>query len=155
MYNTNMTKRCTKCKIEKPISQFSFKIKTRGLRQYQCKKCSRKLLRSHYNRNKTYYVEKARKRNDRIKLEILNFIQGYLLEHPCIDCGETDPVVLEFDHKHKKDKFKEVSLLIRGRYPIQIVKDEMQKCEIRCANCHRRKTAKQFNWFKGKDALVA
>ncbi len=150
-----MRKRCTKCKKDKPISQFSFKIKALGLHHYQCKKCTRELIRKHYTNNKKYYVEKSKKRNSIIKLEILNFIQSYLLKHPCIDCGETDPVVLEFDHKHKKDKFKEVSLLIRGRYPIQIVKNEMQKCEIRCANCHRRKTAKQFNWFKRKDALVA
>lgn len=150
-----MTKRCTKCKNNKPVNQFSFKVQALGLRHYQCKKCTRELIRNHYNNNKAYYLEKTKKQNSKNRLEILSFIQDYLLKHPCLDCGEKDPVVLEFDHKNKKDKLKEVSLLIRGRYPIQIVKEEIQKCDIRCANCHRRKTAKQFKWFKGKNALVA
>lgn len=154
-YNTYMTKCCTKCKKDKPFNQFSFKRKALGLRHYQCKKCTRELIRNHYNNNRTYYLEKTRKRNGKNRLEILNLVQDYLLKHPCIDCGEKDPTVLEFDHKHKKDKFREISKLIRGRYPIRVVKEEIGKCDIRCANCHRRKTAKQFKWFKGKDALVA
>jgi hypothetical protein len=28
------------------------------------------------------------------------------------------------------------------------VKNEIEKCDVRCANCHRRKTAKDFNWYK-------
>jgi hypothetical protein len=28
------------------------------------------------------------------------------------------------------------------------VSAEIDKCEVRCANCHRRKTVKQFKWFK-------
>jgi hypothetical protein len=26
--------------------------------------------------------------------------------------------------------------------------EELQKCDVRCANCHRRKTARDFKWFK-------
>ena len=70
----------------------------------------------------------------------------YLKKHPCVDCGEKDPVVLEFDHS--KDKLIEVSKLVRNVSSIDKMREEIEKCKIRCANCHRRKTAIQFGWYK-------
>jgi hypothetical protein len=58
--------------------------------------------------------------------------------HPCADCGETDPVVLEFDHLG--DKRFTIGVAIRDRN-WQSVLEEMAKCEVVCANCHRRRTA--------------
>ncbi|MEI6058968.1 MAG: hypothetical protein WCP89_04320, partial [archaeon] len=95
-----------------------------------------------------YYLIKTQKRNSKLTLETLNYIQQYLINNPCIDCGEGDITVLEFDHTGKIPKFKAVSLLIRAKYPLQKIKEEISKCEVRCANCHRRKTAKDFKWFK-------
>ncbi len=148
-----MSRQCAKCKKTKPISQFSFKIKNLGLRHYQCKKCTRGVIRRHYYNHKNYYLNKTKKRNAEYRLEMNQFITEYLSHHPCIDCKETDLRVLEFDHK--RDKLVAVSSLIRRRRPLQIIKDEIEKCEVRCANCHRRKTAKDFKWLKGSNALVA
>lgn len=69
----------------------------------------------------------------------------YLREHPCVDCGEKDIMVLEFDHQ--RDKLMDISTLIR-RGSLQTVKNEVAKCEVRCANDHRRKTAKDFNHWR-------
>lgn len=74
----------------------------------------------------------------------------YLLKHPCVDCGETDPVVLEFDHVRGLKKYF-VSTLIRKGYPILTIKREIMKCDVRCANCHRRVTAERLNHYKGED----
>jgi len=71
---------------------------------------------------------------------------NYLKKHQCVDCGEKDPVVLEFDHF--KNKLIEVSKLVGNVSPFKKMGDEIDKCEIRCANCHRRKTAIQFGWYK-------
>ncbi len=85
----------------------------------------------------------------RHRIKIRKMIRGYLDKHPCIDCGENDPVVLEFDHRVPADKFKSVSTMISGHYSWRRVLDEIQKCDIRCANCHRRKTYLQFErWGK-------
>ncbi len=69
----------------------------------------------------------------------------YLSEHPCVDCGESDIVVLEFDHVIGEKKWN-VSVLVHSPSPWATVEHEIAKCEVRCANCHRRRTAKQFNW---------
>jgi len=88
---------------------------------------------------------KARKRNKEFRLVIQKYIWNYLLNHPCVDCAERDPIVLEFDHI--KVKLMAVSKLI-SHGSINNIKLEIEKCEVRCANCHRRKTALQYSWYK-------
>ncbi len=147
-------KRCSKCKREKSLTEFSFKIKSLGLRQTQCKECARFLIRNHYTKNKGYYLAKAKKRNKILRDKVHSYLREYLLDHPCVDCGEKDIVVLEFDHKGEVPKLKAVCHLIRAQVPLEIIKAEVGKCEVRCANCHRRKTAKHYKWFKLNNALV-
>ena len=69
---------------------------------------------------------------------------NYLKEHPCINCGESDPVVLDFDRL--QDKKYNVSEMI-GAFGLKSVIKEINKCQVLCANCHRRKTAKDQNWY--------
>jgi hypothetical protein len=147
-------KKCSRCKKEKKIEEFNFKFKSTGQRQLQCRECTRLLIKNHYNSNREYYLKKTRKRNSKLKLVIQGYLEQYLSVHPCVDCGEPDIAVLEFDHKGEVKKFKAVAQLLKGRYSLEIVKKEIEKCEVRCANCHRRKTAKQFKWYKIKHALV-
>ncbi len=76
-------------------------------------------------------------------------IWNYLLKHPCIDCGETNPVVLDFDHRDDSTKLLNLGNAC-GLAWIKI-KAEIAKCDVRCCKCHRIRTAKQFgyyNWLK-------
>lgn len=82
------------------------------------------------------------KRNAEYNKIVTEYILDYFKTHPCADCGESDPIVLEFDHV--KDKVKEVSKLRRAN-SLDRVKLEIDKCEVRCANCHRRKTVARRN----------
>jgi hypothetical protein len=145
--------KCTRCKEEKSINEFNFKIKALNLRHKQCKDCTRLLIKNHYNKNKGYYLEKTHRRNTKLRLEIIGYLQQYLSERSCVDCGESDIAVLEFDHNGELPKFKAVSSLIKHGYPLQKIKEEIDKCDVRCANCHRRKTAKDFKWLKIKKPL--
>src|SRR5207302_6595194 len=72
-------------------------------------------------------------------------LQDYLRSHPCVDCGETDIVTLQFDHRDRATKRKEVALLV-VQTAWSIVQTEIAKCDVRCANCHRRRTALQLGW---------
>ena len=66
------------------------------------------------------------------------YVVEYLGRHPCADCGEDDVLVLEFDHL--RDKSFSIPWGIRNR-PWSLVLAEIEKCEVVCANCHRRRTA--------------
>jgi hypothetical protein len=71
------------------------------------------------------------------------------MTHPCIDCGESDPIVLEFDHREGEKKLAAVStLMTQMKASLKTIKAEIVKCDVRCANCHRRKTAKERGWYK-------
>lgn len=77
-----------------------------------------------------------------------------LSKKSCVDCGESDPVVLDFDHKNPKEKLRPVSKLLSGHWSWKSVESEIEKCEIRCANCHRRKTyVQQGGWGKTKKVV--
>lgn len=138
-------KRCTRCGKKKSLSEFNYKIKSKGIKNSHCKDCSRKYVREHYKKNRKYYLEKAKKRNKIVWLKVREALWEYLLVHPCVDCGEKDPIVLEFDHL--RDKKKNISSLTNDA-TLKKVLEEIAKCEVRCANCHRRKTALTQGWYK-------
>jgi hypothetical protein len=73
----------------------------------------------------------------------------YLKSHPCVGCGETDILVLEFDHEELKSERKKphsvTDLLKHSR--ARLIK-EIEKCEVRCANCHKRRTAIQMDSYR-------
>jgi len=73
-------------------------------------------------------------------------VNAYLASHPCIDCGEADVRVLEFDHVREK-KEGNIGDFVRGGMAWQRILLEISKCDVRCANCHRRKTVEQFGWL--------
>lgn len=64
------------------------------------------------------------------------FIQAYLETHPCVDCGETNPIVMEFDHV-TSDKQEDISRMVYSGRSLASIQAEVAKCEVRCANCHR------------------
>jgi hypothetical protein len=71
-------------------------------------------------------------------LFIRNFVRKRKENVPCVDCGVKYPYyVMDFDHLEDK-KFNISYLAATGR--IGTLKMEIAKCEIVCANCHRKRT---------------
>jgi hypothetical protein len=73
-------------------------------------------------------------------------LADYLQSTSCVDCGEGDPVVLDFDHVGIK-RAGVVQLAYR-EHSIASLEREIAECEVRCANCHRRRTAIQQGHFR-------
>jgi hypothetical protein len=69
-----------------------------------------------------------------------------LSERACVDWGERDPLVLEFDHFDPATKLDGNYSLVQSGYGWQSVLDEIAKCQLRCSNCHRRRSCVQFSW---------
>lgn len=68
----------------------------------------------------------------------------FLRTHPCTDCGEGDPVVLDFDHLPGQPKRFEIARAINASTRSwATISAEIEKCEVVCANCHRRRTARR------------
>jgi hypothetical protein len=74
------------------------------------------------------------------------FAEAYLAAHPCVDCGEGDRDVLDFDHVEGKASL--VSALVAWGAPRERIESEIARCEVRCANCHRRVTARRAGWSR-------
>ncbi len=139
-------KECRRCKEVKPLDQFNWRVKGKSHQPY-CKPCQSEYTKSHYRRNKEPYLARSRERTPRITKENQRWVTQYLETHPCVDCGEKDRIVLEFDHV-RDVKAGNISTMCYGS-GLNKVKEEVAKCEVRCANCHRRRTAKQFGWKYG------
>src|SRR6185312_12425743 len=98
--------------------------------------------------NQAKYVQRSRVRNAAERQRIRERILDHLSTHPCVDCGEADPVVLQFDHQDPRAKWFSIGDLLRTRTAWGKIQNEIAKCAVRCANCHQRRTAQQFGWYR-------
>lgn len=95
--------------------------------------------RRHYKANKQKYFE----RNKLYRESIRQLVRGIKEKNPCIDCGVRYPYyVMDFDHLEDKKQLIS-SLTSTGR--IGALKREIEKCEVVCANCHRKRTYTRLN----------
>ena len=124
----------------KPIDEFAWRRKARGQRDNYCRPCRADYKQEHYAANRPRYVANALRRKRDLAIERTAYLIEYFAAHPCADCGESDPLVLEFDHLG--DKLFTIGDNLRDR-SWQSLLDEIAKCEVVCANCHRRRTARR------------
>lgn len=129
---------CNGCSRWLALADFNWRRKAKGQRDNMCRSCRSDYKRQHYLANRERYIAQAAERKRRMRLERTELLIAYFRSHPCADCGETDFVVLEFDHL--ADKEFDIGAALSYRNWASILA-EMKKCEVVCANCHRRRTA--------------
>jgi len=139
-------KRCTGCDRIKLPEDFSACISKKDGLQPHCKECVSKRDRERYASGKIDREELQRRNRKRGEL-MYSLTVRYLQSHPCVDCGEDDVVVLDFDHV-RGEKRDNVTTMARQGVGLDLLKAEIAKCDVRCANCHRRATAKRAGWRK-------
>lgn len=64
------------------------------------------------------------------------YAANYLTTHPCVDCGETNALYLEFDHREPSEKVMGIPQAVWAM-GFDRFKAEIEKCDIRCANHHK------------------
>jgi hypothetical protein len=131
-------KRCGRCRQDMPLAEFS---RAGSGTQHWCRACFRAHRQGpRAERNIRLGVIAERRRRDRLHRYVLNWLE----HHPCVDCGLDDPVVLEFDHLAAKTA--EVTTLVMREATVEEIQREIDSCEVVCANCHRRRTARRGGW---------
>lgn len=100
--------------------------------------------RRHYERNKQAYVDRARAQ----KAALAQEVRDIKAASPCSDCGKWYPhYVMDFDHLPGTEKVGDIATLIQ-RSSRKKVLEEIAKCELVCANCHRERT-----WLRAQVAV--
>ena len=99
--------------------------------------------------NKALYIARNKKESVR-RADFLNNLK----KGPCSDCGKTyPPCVMDFDHV-KGEKIGNVGqMVLKEKLGRKKILEEIAKCELVCANCHRLRTCNRSH--KKHAALVA
>ena len=140
-------KYCIRCLTFKDENEFKERKKQDKYLRSHCIPCLKEYDRERWTARtleRKAHTTKLNKERIDAKFEKLAL---YLLAHPCVDCGETDIRCLDFDHL--MDKNYDISTAIQKKN-WQLVCEEIVKCEVRCANCHRKVTHKRANTRKQK-----
>jgi hypothetical protein len=142
------TKICHQCGLEKSLEEFPWKNIVTRKRQAVCKECTAKRSSDWYYANKQHHTANVSDRRSKLRQEAREYVLNYLLSHPCEMCGESDPIVLEFHHTGAKEE--SVSVLVHRADSLIKVIEEISRCQVLCSNCHKKVTAKERGWFKGR-----
>jgi hypothetical protein len=130
--------RCCRCHELKTASEFAWRRRALGELDTYCRPCRAAYKRVHYAANCQRYIAAATRRKAMLRAERTALLIEFFQEHPCADCGQCDPVILEFDHIGRKEFTIGRAMVDRNWSAIL---DEISRCEVVCANCHRRRTA--------------
>lgn len=127
-----LMKTCSKCRLNKPLDDFNKKSGTKDGRQYHCRTCSKQYYKQYYDSNPDKEKDRIKDRKSKIR----SWYQTLKRTLSCEVCGEDAPECIDFHHEEEKD-FTIADALNKG-YSIQRILDEMSKCKVLCANCHRK-----------------
>ncbi len=136
-------KTCTICNTAKELEEFHVRSRNKDGRAAQCKSCKSTLDRKRFTRPEV--KEKQLEANRDFRIKNRQKLYDYLIGHPCA-CGESDPACLQFDHNDPSTKSYNIGDQ-SNRKSWDNLKLEIDKCTVLCANCHAKRTAKQFGWY--------
>lgn len=96
-------------------------------------------------------IKREKKKAARKKRKLLcqEIVKDLLQKSSCKDCKTNDWEVLEFDHVIPETKYKSITDILKYG-SITLLQREIDKCDIVCANCHRKRTIKMFNHWRNK-----
>jgi hypothetical protein len=121
----------------------------------RCKICRSLERKKWYEKNKQRIIAEVYKNSGKYRQRNKDYITNLLSKSCCVDCGNTNLIVLEFDHL--KDKKYGIAYLISRGASLGKLQKEIDKCDIVCANCHRIRTdtrARTYRFHAEQNRLV-
>jgi hypothetical protein len=127
------TKVCPRCGRKRRRSSFNkHRARPDGM-QSICRDCQNAGDRAFHARTpRARYAQKQR----RIQ-ELRDWYQAYRATLCCASCPESDPVCLDFHHR-TDDKTTNVANMVSSGWAKERIIEEIEKCAVLCANCHRK-----------------
>jgi hypothetical protein len=145
---TGDTLMCRVCHHAKPVTEFGHRSRERGTRHHICRSCSSDYQREWWAKNHVVQMPRIRRNRKKRDRQLEQRIWDILFMSACVDCREMDLTVLHFDHL--RNKVGDISTMWRRQRSWTAVEREIAKCEVRCANCHARKTARELGNYRTK-----
>jgi hypothetical protein len=139
-------KRCTKCEENLSIDKFPIMNKKTGKISSMCLDCKREYDREYWKNNKEAKGEIKNEHAKKNRITKRKYIIELLKNSKCVDCGNSDWRVLEFDHRNRETKSFNIADAVS--YSIENIQKEIDKCDIVCANCHNIRTIEQRGYYK-------
>lgn len=102
-----------------------------------------------YPKNRIVHMKRARARNDRVIRELRALVDGIKVQSGCVDCGNRDVRVLDFDHDSKLPKVDSIGRMVAVPVSKLVLMAEIKKCKVRCSNCHRIITYERRQEMRG------
>jgi hypothetical protein len=133
-------KRCNTCKMMRALSEFNVRTAAADGLQARC--------REWYLKHRAEHIANVARRKIAYRQELRVQLAAYFATHPCVDCGERNVRCLEFDHRDRSTKRANVAYLLGGALSWKAILAEIEKCDVRCANRHSRRTAAQVNSWR-------
>ena len=127
---------CTSCNSFKELDQFSFKDKATGRRATRCKVCQRQYNRNYYINNKEAEVKRAVKNTKERRKRLRDLVNNIKIN--CNRCNETHIATLQFHHTDPVTKEICIAEAVHRGWSDRKLLQEINKCEILCANCHAK-----------------
>lgn len=141
-------KPCSACKQQLVLTEFNKRARAADGLQSVCRACNAARARRYYADNIEKHRAAVAAQVAKTRAAHVERIGAYLLQHPCVDCGQSDIRVLDFDHRDGVEKSADVMALVKAAYSWARVAAEIAKCDVRCRNCHAIVTYERLgrNW---------
>lgn len=129
---------CPRCGLDRPLGAFGVRRES-GRPTAWCRECKTRYDGDSYQRNGAVRRAAAAARNAGVRARNRRLLEA-AKNVPCMDCGERyPPFVMDLDHV-RGDKQDNVSLMAGTGASEAAIMEEIAKCDVVCANCHRERT---------------
>jgi hypothetical protein len=140
---------CSKCNQDLDASLFNIKCTKNGKAYLQpyCRDCQKVYWAVYYSNkeNKEKHLKRKYKKDKQKKAELVDIVNK-AKDAPCMDCKiKYNPWVMDFDHLDPDTKIDSISRLVSDKVHENKILDEIKKCELVCANCHRERTYERIH----------
>jgi len=90
-----------------------------------------------YQQNKEKHCLAAKRRRNKHREEVKQFVNEYKASKGCCKCFENETICLDLHHVGN-DKITDISSTIKNCWNKEEILNEIKKCVVICANCHRK-----------------